>query len=247
MEMKSLAQKITTCLVAVLCIIALLLNVFNTGPGIPGVPPGFTFYVSAILIVMAAIWPVIWHTKQRNNTIHSGKHFEILYNIIRYTLAFQIAFFGWGKILELQFRVPESIASVPMNQQSGEWLTWYYFGYSYTFTLILAVLQLAGAALLLYRKTVLFGAIILFALMSNITLINIFYGMNKGALLFSVIITIGITYIILLDYHRLVAFFFTSNTKPYSLSKGVYIIRTIFWFSAIVLSLLFALYLKSTL
>lgn len=247
MEIPSLSKKVITCIVAALCLIAILFNIFNTGPGVPGYTPVLSFYISIIILLGSVIWAVIWHYKQRKNLINSQKHFEILYNIIRYTLAFTISFFGWGKLLELQFRVPESISSQPMNQQSGQWLTWYYFGYSYSFNLVLALFQIVGATLLLFRKTVLFGAVILFAFMSNTTLINIFYQMNFGALLFSIITTIGITYIILLDYKSLVEFFFISNANQLSVSRGRYVIRTIFWFSAIVLSLLFVLYLKSTL
>ena len=245
MEMKSVFKKVITCIVAALCLIGCLVNIFNTGKGISWYPPILGLYISVILFLCAIIWAIVWH-RQSKKTINSKKHFGILYAIIRYSLAFNISFFGWAKLLELQFSVPESISSQPMNQQSGQWLTWYYFGYSNSYNLILALVQIAGSTLLLFRKTVLFAAIILFALMSNITLINIFYRMNFGALLFSIITTIGIAYIILLDFKRLVEFFFKSNLNPASLSSGVYVVRNIFWFSAIALSLLFVLYLKST-
>lgn len=245
MEMKSLFKKVITCIVAALCLIVILLNIFNTGEGLSWYPPVLSFYILVLLFSGALIWAIVWH-RQSKKTTNSRKHFELIYSIIRYSLAFTISFFGWAKLLELQFRVPESISSQPMNQQSGQWLTWYYFGYSHSFNLILALVQIAGATLLLFRKTVLFAAIILFAVMTNITLINIFYRMNFGALLFSIITTIGITYIILLDYKRLIEFFFKSNSNQPSLSRGVNIIRSIFWFSAIALSLLFVLYLKST-
>lgn len=243
MKMKSLSKKVITCFVAALCLIALLFNVFHTGANIPWYSAILGSYISVIMLLCAIIWAIVWHYKQRN----SQKHFEVIYTIVRYSLAFNISVFGWAKLMEVQFRVPESISSIPMNQQSGEWLTWYYFGYSYSFTLILALVQIVGSTLLLFRKTVLFGAVILFALMSNITLINIFYRMNSGALLMSILIIIGITYIILLDYKRLVEFFFKSDSNLPSLPRGVYIIRNTFWFSAIVLSLLFVLYLKSIL
>ena len=246
MGMKSLFKKVITCIVAALCLIVLLFNLFNTGEGISWYPPILSFYISVILFLGAIIGAIVWH-RQSKKTINSQKYFEILYAIIRYSLAFNISFFGWAKLLELQFRVPESIASQPMNQQSGQWLTWYYFGYSKGFNLILALVQIVGATLLLFRRTVLFGAVILFAFMSNVTLINIFYEMNFGALLFSIITTIGITYIIMLDYKRLVEFFLKSNSYQSSLSSGLSIKRNIIWFSAIVLSLLFVLYLKSTL
>jgi hypothetical protein len=61
-----------------------------------------------------------------------------------------------------------------MNQQSGEWLTWYYFGYSLVYGCIVAAIQIGGSLMLLFRKTLLLGVIILFAFMLNLTLINIF-------------------------------------------------------------------------
>lgn len=246
METESLSKKVITCIVAALCVIVVILNIFNTGEGIAWYPPILSFYISGFLFLGAIIWAIVWQ-RQSKKIINSQKHFEILYTIIRYTLAFTISFFGWAKLLELQFRVPESISSKPMNQQSGQWLTWYYFGYSYGYNLLQAFVQISGATLLLFRKTVLFGAVILFAIMFNITLINIFYRMNFGALLFSVITTIGITYIILLDYKRIVRFFFKSDSNQPSLSKRFSLIRSVLLFSAIALSLFLVLHLKSIL
>jgi hypothetical protein len=54
---------------------------------------------------------------------------SFLQETICYLVAFNIASFGWKKLFGLQFIVPPAIASQPMSQQSGEWLTWYYFGY----------------------------------------------------------------------------------------------------------------------
>lgn len=246
MEMKSLAKKTITCFVAALSLIAILFNVFNTGAYIPWYPGVLTFYTAGILLIFAPVWAIIWHYKQSKGTIHSQKHFAVLYTIIRYTLAFNISVFGWSKLLQLQFRVPEAIASGPMNQQPGEWLTWYYFGYSYSFILILAFVQIVGATLLLFRKTLLLGTIILFALMLNITLINICYSMNLGALLMSVLITIGITFLILVHYKKLIMFFFPSHSNGVSTSRLHYVLRSVLWLSAIILSLLFVLYMKST-
>jgi hypothetical protein len=76
---------------------------------------------------------------------------------------------------------------------------------------ILAVIQIGGSCLLLFRKTLLLGSVVLFSFMLNLTLINIFYQVNAGALLQSVILTIGILFLILLDYNRLVAFFLKTN------------------------------------
>jgi hypothetical protein len=96
------------------------------------------------------------------------------YAIIRYTIAFNLASFGWKKIFGIQFVVPDSIASQPMNQQSGDWLTWSYFGYSAAFGLLLAFIQIVGSYFLLFRKTLLLAATVLFAFLLNLMLIDIF-------------------------------------------------------------------------
>jgi hypothetical protein len=180
----------------------------------------------------------------KKQKIDSQKIYEFVYALIRYTIAFNLAGFGWKKFFGLQFVVPASIANMPMNQQSGEWLTWYYFGHSYTFGVILALIQIIGSYLLLFRKTLLAAAFMLFAFMLNLMLINIFYQMNAGALLQSVLLTIGIAFLILSDYKRLVEFFFKIKTNIPAITFKNPLIKTLFRISAILLSLLFTLYLK---
>ena len=131
-----------------------------------------------------------------------------------------------------------------MNQQSGEWLTWYYFGHSFAFGVILSIIQIIGSFLILFRRTLLLGASILFAFMLNLTLINIFYQMNAGALLQSVLLTIGIAYLILLDYDKLVVFFLKTKSSLPGLTLSN-LVKNLLRLSAIVLSLLFTIYLKS--
>jgi hypothetical protein len=244
MKENSFLQKLITCLVAGFTTIALLLVLGNSGT-LKWFPPiavfslvGITFFLTAVL------YPFIWQHQENKQKIDSQKIYGFVYAIIRYTIAFNLAGFGWKKLFGLQFVVPDSIANLPMNQQSGEWLTWYYFGHSYTFGVILALIQISGSYLLLLRKTVLAAAFMLFAFMLNLMLINIFYQMNAGALLQSVLLTIGIAFLILSDYKRLVAFFFKIKTNIPALAFKNPLVKNLFRLSAILLSLLFTLYLK---
>lgn len=207
-------------------------------------PPAIVFSLIGVAFLSALIFPFIWQRQEKRQQINSEKIYAIMYAIIRYTIAFNLASFGWKKFLGLQFVVPNEISDKPMNQQSGEWLTWFYFGHSFAFGVIIATIQIAGAYLLLFRRTLLLAATILFAFMLNLTLINIFYQMNAGALFQSVILTTGILFLILLDYDRLVAFFLqpTPGLPTLTLTS---LTKNILRLSAIILSLLFALYLKS--
>lgn len=239
----SLPEKLVTCLVAGLTGAASLLLIGNGG-GIPWFPPLVVFPLVAVVLVAASVFPFIWHYKERQQLMDSAKIYAFLYGLIRYLLAFNIASFGWKKIFGLQFIVPPAIAGKPMNEQSGEWLTWYYFGYSAVFGLLVAFIQLAGAYLLLFRKTLLFGTIVLFAFMLNLMLINICYQMNAGALVQSVIATTGLSFILWLYRAQLTALFFKATSHLPAFSASNHLLKNVLRSSAILLALLFTIYLK---
>jgi hypothetical protein len=243
MNSTSLLKKFGTCFIAGLTTIALLLVLGNSGT-LTWFPPVIVFSLVGISFFTSLIFPFFWQIQEKKQKANSEKIYSIIYGIIRYTLAFNLAGFGWKKLFGLQFVVPNEISDKPMNQQSGEWLTWFYFGHSFAFGVILSIIQIGGSYLLLFRRTLLLGATILFAFMLNLTLINIFYQMNAGALLQSVLLTIGIAFLILLDYDRLVVFFLKakSNLPTLTLSK---LTKNILRLSAIILSLSFTIYLKS--
>ena len=243
MASTSLLKKIGTCFTAGLTTIALLLVLGNSGT-LTWFPPVMVFSLVGISFLSSLVFPFIWQRQEKYKKINSENVYAFIYGIIRYTIAFNLATFGWKKLLGLQFVVPTEISDKPMNQQSGEWLTWYYFGHSFAFGVILSIIQIVGSFLLLFRRTLLLGATILFAFMLNLTLINIFYQMNAGALLQSVLLTIGIAYLILLDYDKLVVFFLKTKSSLPSLTLSN-LVKNLLRLSAIVLSLLFTIYLKS--
>ncbi len=244
MNLKLLPKKLITCIIAGLCISALLLMLGNSG-NIPWFPPIIVFSLVGLSLIISLIFPFVWQFLENKQKINSSKIYGFIHSIIRFSIAFNLMSFGWKKVFGLQFVVPNEIASKPMNQQSGEWLTWYYFGYSLTFGLITAAIQVVGSYLLLFRKTMLLAAIILFSFMLNLTLINIFYDMNAGALLQSVVITVGILFLILIDYQRLVVFFLKTKSNILSISFSNTLAKNIIRLSLVILSLLFTLYLKT--
>lgn len=240
----SIGKKISACLIFGLVLSALLLMLGNGG-NIPWLPPILIFSLVGISMLIGLLFPFVWHYLERKQKINSERIYGFFYSAIRYCIAFNIVSFGWKKFYGLQFIVPTEIASLPMNQQSGEWLTWFYFGHSPAFGIIIALIQIIGGYLLLFRRTVLIGALILFPLLLNLTLIAIFYQMNAGALMQSVLLTIGVLFLILLDYKKLVEFFFKTKSTLPSLKINSLLLKNAVRLSAIVVSLLFTMYLKS--
>ena len=82
--------------------------------------------------------------------------------------------YGSSKLAHLQFNLAAQLAPRPVGSLNGYELTWFYYGYSRIYACILGLMQVAGATLLLFRKTTLLGALLMLPVMANIVLINVF-------------------------------------------------------------------------
>jgi hypothetical protein len=102
---------------------------------------------------------------------------------LRYFCAFMLYMYGISKLLYLQFNMQRQLAGQPVGSLSGYQLTWFYFGHSRMYASILGLTQIMGATLLLFRKTMLLGALAMLPVMGNILLINIFIMVNDYGVL----------------------------------------------------------------
>jgi uncharacterized membrane protein YphA (DoxX/SURF4 family) len=100
---------------------------------------------------------------------------------LRYLSAYLLFTYGVSKLAGWQFRLAPDITSKPVGTLSGFQLTWYYYSYSYIYARILGVTQLAGGAMLLFRKTALLGAAAMVPVIANILMINLFFHIAVGA------------------------------------------------------------------
>jgi hypothetical protein len=188
-------SKLFACLVFALLISGTILLI-GVPPRVIAVSDQVIFGGAVLGLVTPLLWLPVWVWLERRNKPDSTVILSRLREGIAFLTGFGISIFGWKKMLHLQFRVALSFADRPASQLDGETLTWFYFGHSYAFACIVGCLQVGGAMLLFFRRTRLAGAVVLFPIMVNILLINIFYQMNAGALLQSVLLTIGLLYIL---------------------------------------------------
>src|ERR1700735_393227 len=103
------------------------------------------------------------------------------FRFIRYSSALLLFVYGFAKINGSQFTILDSELDKPMGQVSGFWLTWYYFGFSPVYGTFLALVEIAGGILLMFRRTTLLGACVLAPVLTNIILIDVCYGVDPGA------------------------------------------------------------------
>jgi len=164
-------------------------------------------------LLFAVTYSVYWQRREITNRINSGKLHAWMRGILRYWLAFEICAYGFAKILKTQFGVSYNRDDMPVGQLSGFELTWNYFAHSYAFAVIIASFQIGGSILLLFRRTALLGAAILLPVMVNIVLINFFYDIDPGAFMNSVLFSLGLLFLLLLQRSALVGVFLRTGSS----------------------------------
>ncbi|MFD0751952.1 hypothetical protein ACFQZS_17495 [Mucilaginibacter calamicampi] len=242
MKDTSLLKKAITSVMVGFIVAAALLVLGHSG-AIPWFPPPVVFSLVGLTLLVSIVFPFVWQYKENRQRWNSTRIYVWFYNVIRYGIAFNLSTFAFKKFFGLQLTAAKDISNTPLNMQSGETLTWYYFSYSHTFAFILALLQLGGAILLLFRRTLLLGSVILFSLMLNITLIDIFYHLNLGALFQALIVTAGVLFILLLHYERLLAFFIKPQPDSFSPTEGSVKTKNLIRLSMMAFALLYTYYL----
>ena len=168
-------------------------------------------FINAILTITAIafviLYPILWHKREKKAKANSPLLHAWFTGIIRYWLAAEIFNYGFAKILGTQFAPAYFKGDSTWNSLSGFDLTWNYFSYSYTMSVIIAGIQIVGSAFLLFRRTTILGVILLLPVMVNIVLIDVFYSIATGALMNAVLFTLALTYLLLLQWPAIKEFF----------------------------------------
>jgi hypothetical protein len=116
-------RKFMACLILSLLLLGTVLLLGH--PPRPEWIPEIVVFGCALLglIIPLAILPV-WEFRERRKLVDTSSIFTRMQAWIAYLTGFGISLFGWDKLFKLQFRVPLSIADLPMSQfsfTSGQW------------------------------------------------------------------------------------------------------------------------------
>lgn len=171
-----------------------------------------------------------------------------VYTLCRYFVAFVILFYGFAKINEAQFTILDSELDKPMREVEGFWLTWYYFGYSQFYGNFIALVQIGAGIMLLFRKTSLLGSCILFGVVGNIILIDIFYGVNLSALFTALLLEACLVFMLWQHKDELLDLFWTRQNKVYAGDQAAAVptsLKYIIRLAIIVVPLVFTYYIAN--
>jgi hypothetical protein len=127
--------------------------------------------------------------------------------VLRYLVAFVALTYGLAKLTGAQFVTLDSARDTPMGEVPGFWLTWYYFGYAWPYKVALALAEVVPAILLLFPRTALLGACVLAGVLGNVILVDVFYDVDRAALLIALLLEAGLLRILASHRRALLALF----------------------------------------
>jgi methylamine utilization protein MauE len=94
------------------------------------------------------------------------------YHAARYLLGTIMLYYAIVKLLNVQFQVSPFTYTRPLDQVPGRMLAWAYLGYAPWFQRLLGVAEFVPALMLFFRRTARLGAVLMFAVLLHITLVN---------------------------------------------------------------------------
>lgn len=146
------------------------IEIQNTGSG----DTTYAWFTLISILIVAIIGSIIWSILDRNR-----KNYDVFYywliTFTRYYIAFMLINYGTIKLTHSQMLPPGlNRLMQPLGEFSPMGLAWTYFGYSYGYNIFVGIAEIL-AGLLLFRKTVVLGALVTAAVSINIMSTNYFF------------------------------------------------------------------------
>jgi hypothetical protein len=141
----SIAYKSITCLFASVAIVSSFFFLIELLPRKILLYLNYQLLLNILLggvLIAGTAFTLLWAEKEREDQYKGALWQAYLLALIRYWLAFVISTYGFAKILKTQFTTADFIKDIPLGEVSGFQLTWFYFGYSYTLAVIIALFQI---------------------------------------------------------------------------------------------------------
>lgn len=169
----------------------------------------YIYLLYFIFAMVAILVTIIWSALDRKRTNYDTLYYWLT-TIIRYYLAFTLFLFALEKFFKMQF--PDLglyTLTEPVGNLTPMSLAWAFFGYSYGYNIFMGIAE-SAALLLLFRRTMTFGAILTIVTLANVMAVNFNYDVHAKmypTALFIMTLTLLIPHL-----NRLLKFFFTNQT-----------------------------------
>jgi hypothetical protein len=177
---------------------------------------GLTIFLS---LIAALLWSVIDRRR-----LHYQRAMAWLRVYTRYYLAYMLFIYGIIKIYHLQMPTPALYRlAEPYGNFSPMGVLWSFIGVSKAYSAFSGWAEVLGGALLLFRRTTLLGALVSFAVMVHVFVLNMCY--DVPVKLFSFFLVLACIFLIVPELGRLAKFFFLQQPTFSVLEKPLFIQR----------------------
>jgi len=154
-----------------------------------------------IAILGAAVWTFADRRRPRGRWVSPALH-----TMLRYAIALGLTGYAIAKLLPMQF---PPIRPITLEQRVGDLspmsLLWTFMQYSRPYAFFGGVMEMLVVVLLCFRRTAMLGALVCLAVMTNVALMNLAYGVPVK--LYSLVIVASAGVLLLYDVPRLWAVF----------------------------------------
>jgi hypothetical protein len=168
------------------------------------------YYIAALLIVLSCLIAGLLSAR-RLDAPKDRQLFEWLRGYLRLVLACTMLLYGLCKVFPLQFHPPGlRILTMRVGDLTPLEIMWTFMGVSQPYTIFSGVAELIGGVLLLWPRTSLLGASILFVVMGNVVLLDLCYDVDMK--LYAGHLLLAITFLIAPEAPRLARAFLPRKT-----------------------------------
>jgi uncharacterized membrane protein YphA (DoxX/SURF4 family) len=129
-------------------------------------------------VLLAAVATLVWSVADRRRRSYA-RQYELLRVYLRYYLAMAMLQYGTSKLFLNQFPAPPSFYLLETYGESSPMrLLWTFMGASPSYEMFGGLVEVTGAALLVFRRTTTAGALLLAGVLTNVVLLNFSYDVS---------------------------------------------------------------------
>ena len=145
-------------------------SIYSNGSG----DTSYDWVTLLILILLGVLGSILWSLLDKNRKEYNNLYYWLTV-LIRYYIAFMLFNYGAIKLLHAQMPPPTlNKLMQPLHEFSPMGLAWTFLGFSKGYNIFMGIVEIS-ALLLLFRRTMVLGALITMATSINIMTVNYFF------------------------------------------------------------------------
>lgn len=169
----------------------------------------YHYYLWALNLVLALLTTLLWSLIDRKRAAYNDVFYWFCVTLRTYLFFFMLTY-GMVKVFKTQFP-DHSLGRLmqPIGEMSPMGLAWTFLGHSVGYNLFMGFAEVLGGILILFRKTILLGALIIIGVMTHVAVLNFTYDIPVK--IFSTHLVLLALILFLTDVKRFVNLFFRNR------------------------------------